>query len=470
MPPSHTGAPRQQRTRRGCRSQVRRRCHTSIARLLHALQDCLPSSLHLPEVLQAVTRGAVQLFQVPAASLWGVDEVTERLYLRSSWGEALTPTLLPQSIAWQHDAVGWVARHRQPLFVADVLTEQRFTPLPHWHQHGLRSFAGFPLFLDATLLAVLAWHGTSPFVLSPTRQHLLHFFLTQVCTALHNAQLYASETSTRQTTESSLYAQAAMAVRNASLYATESMARNAIEAATRTKNALLANMSHALRTPLNAIINYSEMLEEDATAQDHPGYVPDLKKIQLAGKTLLGRINDILDFARVEAGEVHVQRETFDVASLIQDVLEMLQPLAAKNVNTLAAHVDDEITQAYGDRTKIQQSLLHLLSNACKFTSQGHITVRVSQEPLESQTWLRFQVHDTGIGMSPEQVARLFQPFMQADDSSTRKYGGTGMGLAISQRLCKMMGGEITVTSTEGQGSTFTMYLPVICHTAPALS
>ncbi|MGE3536823.1 MAG: ATP-binding protein [Candidatus Tectimicrobiota bacterium] len=468
MPRNRHGAQRP-RPRQRSQARGRRRCHTHIPQLLLSLEHCLPTSLHLQEMFQEVSRGAVQLFQVSAASLWGVDEAAQRLYLHSYAGAGLSEVALPPSIALQQDVVGWVARQQQPLFVTNILTERRCLPLPYWAQHGWRSCAGFPLLLEERVRAVLALHGTARFPWSTFRHHLMRFFLAHVCRAWQRAHLYESESRTRESAEASLYAQAAMAVRSASLYATESMNRNALEAASRTKNTLLANMSHELRTPLNAIINYSEILQEDATEQGHPGYVPDLKKIQLAGKTLLAHINDILDFARVEAGDVYIQCDTFDIADLIADVLALLRPLAAKNANALEAHVETGLSLVCGDRTKIQQSLVHLVSNACKFTSQGQITLSVSREQCEAQTWLRFQIRDTGIGMSPEQVARLFQPFMQGDDSLTRKYGGTGMGLAISQRLCQIMGGEITVTSTVGQGSTFTMYLPSVEHTTPAV-
>lgn len=450
-----------QQTRRVSRARARRQCHIHSHHLLTALSEHLPSSLTLAEVLREVTCGAGQLLQVPAVSLWGVDELDSTLRLLATWGTLLPATAVPASLSFQQDALGWVARHRQPLLVADLTAETRFVPLAHWGQQGLRSFAGFPVFLDETYFAVLALHNTHPVVLTPRQQHVLRFFLSQARVALHNAWLYMHENTTRQVTASSLYTQATMTVRHASLHATETMAREAMATATRAKNALLANMSHELRTPLNAIINYCEILEEDTTDQGHLQYVKDLKKIHMAGKQLLGHVNDILEFVRVEAGECQVEHVAFDIPQLVHDVLTAIQPLAAKNANVLESHITEDVHVLYGDRDKVQQSLVHLLSNACKFTSQGRVTLTVAQETGQAQAWICFQVRDTGIGMSPEQVERLFQPFMQADDSSTRKYEGTGMGLAMSQRLCQMMGGEITVVSTAGEGSTFSMYLPV---------
>jgi signal transduction histidine kinase len=280
-----------------------------------------------------------------------------------------------------------------------------------------------------------------------------------VAIALQHAILYTTETAARQAAESSAYAQTMVAVRHASLHATETMARAAIEAATRAKNTFLANMSHELRTPLNAIINYSELLQEEIAEQGHLNYSADLRRIHAAGKHLLILINDILDFAQIEAGKVELHYETFHILALVHEIVTTLEPLLAQHANTLEVHVADDVKTLHADKTKVQQSLLHLLSNACKFTSHGRVALDVTRTTLEGHTAVRFQVCDSGIGMHSDDLHKLFQPFTQVDET-TRKYGGTGLGLAISQRLCHLMGGEITVTSTLGQGSTFTMYLP----------
>jgi signal transduction histidine kinase len=307
---------------------------------------------------------------------------------------------------------------------------------------------------------VLACHGVQPFILRAEEQGVLHTFLASVVIALQHAILYTTATAARQAAESSAYAQTMVAVRHASLHATETMARAAIEAATRAKNTFLANMSHELRTPLNAIINYSELLQEEITEQGHLNYSTDLQRIHAAGKHLLTLINDILDFAKIESGKEELYHETFHVPAMVHEVVATLQPLLAKHANTIEVHVADEVKTLHADKTKVQQSLLHLLSNACKFTSHGRIGLHVTYETAEGHTAVRFQVCDSGIGMSPDDIPKLFQPFTQVDDTTTRKYGGTGLGLAISQRLCHLMGGEITVTSTLGQGSTFTMHIP----------
>ncbi len=233
-------------------------------------------------------------------------------------------------------------------------------------------------------------------------------------------------------------------------------AKEAAEAANRAKSTFLANMSHELRTPLNAIIGYSEMLTEDAQDSDNQDIIPDLQKINAAGKHLLGLINDILDLSKIEAGKMTLFMETFDAAKLIDETSAMVQPLIEKNANILKVNCADNIGSIHADQTKVRQILFNLLSNASKFTEKGTITL----EARRSETQMIFKVCDSGIGMMPEQLAKLFQPFTQADSSTTKKFGGTGLGLTISQKFCQMMGGDITVESEPGKGSVFYVYIP----------
>ncbi len=255
------------------------------------------------------------------------------------------------------------------------------------------------------------------------------------------------------------------------------------DAANTAKSSFLANMSHELRTPLNAIIGYSEMLQEEAEDIGQPGLKPDLEKIHGAGKHLLGLINDVLDLSKVEAGKMTLYVETFEVATMVNEVAATLQPLVAKNGNTLVVDCPADLGTMRADVTKVRQTLFNLLSNASKFTEKGTISLSVGssrgneapssnrqsaignpqldQSLLTSAATINFVVTDTGIGMTPEQLAKLFQAFSQADASTTRKYGGTGLGLAISRKFCQMMGGDVTAQSQHGKGSTFTVTLPV---------
>jgi len=237
-------------------------------------------------------------------------------------------------------------------------------------------------------------------------------------------------------------------------------AKDAAETANRTKSSFLASMSHELRTPLNAIMGYSEMLQEDAADGGWSELTPDLRKIHSAGRHLLGLINDILDLSKIEADKMDLYLETFHVPQVVQDVVSTVQPLADKNGNTLRATCPDTIGSIKADLTRVRQILFNLLSNSCKFTEKGLITLDVERRRDDMLDWLVFRVSDSGIGMTPEQLGKLFQAFAQADASTTRKYGGTGLGLAITRRLARMMGGDVTVSSEFGRGTTFTVRLP----------
>jgi signal transduction histidine kinase/CheY-like chemotaxis protein len=237
-------------------------------------------------------------------------------------------------------------------------------------------------------------------------------------------------------------------------------ARDEALRASQAKSDFLASMSHELRTPLNAIIGYSEMLleTEDADAGD---LKPDLEKIRGAGKHLLSLINDILDLSKIEAGKMDVFVEEFDVATMLAEVEAVARPLMAKNANTFEVRRAPGLGTMRSDQTKVRQNLFNLISNAAKFTKQGRITLDVRRSPDKSGgEWLEFRVADTGIGITPAQMARLFQAFGQADAATTRTYGGTGLGLAITKHFCRMLGGDVTVESEHGRGSTFTLTLP----------
>jgi PAS domain S-box-containing protein len=237
-------------------------------------------------------------------------------------------------------------------------------------------------------------------------------------------------------------------------------AKQAAEDANRAKSIFLANMSHELRTPLNAIIGYSEMLEEETEELGNEAVVQDLRKIQSSGKHLLALINDILDLSKIEAGKMGLHLEAFDVAQTVEEIATTVQPAVAKNANTLRVDVATNGGKMRADLTKVRQILLNLLSNSCKFTDHGIISLKVHRLTIDHRDWLQFQVEDTGIGITAEQKENLFREFSQADASITRKYGGTGLGLAITHRFIQIMRGTITVDSEPGRGSTFTVKLP----------
>ncbi len=244
--------------------------------------------------------------------------------------------------------------------------------------------------------------------------------------------------------------------------------RSRAEEASSAKSQFLANMSHELRTPLNAIIGYSEMLQEDAEEEGVPAFIPDLEKIHSAGRHLLALINDILDLSKIEAGKMDLYVETFDLAKVLDDVATTIQPLIAKNGNRLDVTARGAVGAMHSDVTRLKQVLLNLLSNAAKFTEKGVIRMEVERHdaPDSGQAgWITIWVHDSGIGMTDQQMAKLFEAFAQAESSTAKRFGGTGLGLAISRRFCQMMGGDILVDSTPGKGSTFTVRLPVTAPT-----
>jgi len=239
-------------------------------------------------------------------------------------------------------------------------------------------------------------------------------------------------------------------------------AKDAADAANHAKSAFLANMSHELRTPLNAIIGYSEMLAEEAEDAEQDDFVPDLKKINQAGNHLLSLINDVLDLSKIESGKMEAFAETFDVNALIDQVTGTAQPLIAKNNNHFTIERGDNLGRAHQDVTKVRQALLNLMSNAAKFTHEGTVTLKVERERVDDVDWLTLAVKDTGIGIAADKLDSVFDEFSQADSSTTRDYGGTGLGLAISRRFCKLLGGDLTLTSQPGAGSTFTVRLPAL--------
>jgi PAS domain S-box-containing protein len=241
-------------------------------------------------------------------------------------------------------------------------------------------------------------------------------------------------------------------------------AKEAAEVANRAKSTFLANMSHELRTPLSAILGYSELLEQEMKALERPDLVSDLQRVRKAGLRLHDVLSAVLDFSKLEAGTMELQLQSFDVESLVEDVVSLIRPTMEKNGNVLEVECPHDVGMMYADPVKVRQILVNMLENAAKFTHPGRVRLSVFRAPpcesCPDEAWLHFEISDTGIGMTPEQVASLFRPFTQIDSSLTRPYEGVGLGLAISQRFCHLMGGEIDVESELGQGSTFTVHLP----------
>ncbi len=329
---------------------------------------------------------------------------------------------------------GRVLAGGRPVWVVDVATDPNFPRASVSADLGVGSGMAFPVLVNREVVAVLEFFAVDPSEPDEDLLEVMESVGTQLGRVLERTR-----------------AEAAL-----------QQSRDAAESASRTKSAFLASMSHELRTPLNAIIGYSEILEEDLVDLGQDGMIDDLEKIRRSGKHLLNVINDILDLSKIEAGKMALYLETFDVSTMVDDVAATVRPLVEQNRSSLAVHVADDVGSMRADLTKVRQALLNLVANAAKFTEAGAITLDVRRETDEAGPWIAIAVADTGIGMTAEQLGRLFRPFTQVDSSPTRRYGGSGLGLAISRDLCRLMGGDVVAESEPGRGSTFTIRLPAV--------
>jgi PAS domain S-box-containing protein len=408
-----------------------------LAHLGSEVGDALTSLKPIQARLQLCAEAVVHQLDAALARIWIVNEEAGMLEMQASAGIHTQTDGTRSRIPLGKFKIGRIAKEAQPRFSNQVGTEPDVDDKDWVRQHGLVSFVGHPLIVEGRVVGVMAFF--SRMKLNPDTVDALAGIAKSVAVSVDR------DRAERELVE----------------------AREAAEAATRAKSAFLANMSHELRTPMNAILGYSEMLMEEAEDQEQEDFIPDLQKIHTAGKHLLGLINDILDLSKIEAGKMDLFLESFDLAGMINDVASTLKPLVEKNHNTLRVDSAAGLGVMHADLTKVRQSLFNLLSNACKFTENGTISLEVAPVSRDGADWIAFRVKDTGIGMTPAQVDKLFQPFVQADASTSRKYGGTGLGMTITQHFCKLMGGEISIASEPGVGTTFTIQLPRQVKTQP---
>jgi GAF domain-containing protein/CheY-like chemotaxis protein len=412
---------------------------TRSVRELKALGEvgqALTSTLDLDTVLNTIVARASQLAGTDSCTVYEYDEQSEAFVFRATHNlaEEVAAVARRAPIRRGEGVAGRMAVTLEPVQTPDIAETGAYSgPLRDvLIRTGARALLGIPMLREGHLIGGLTVTRKTPGEFASEVIDLLKTFASQSALAIQNAKLF------REIGDKS----------------------RQLEAADRHKSEFLANMSHELRTPLNAIIGYSEMLQEDAADLGAEQFTDDLKRINAAGKHLLELINAVLDLSKIEAGKMELYLETFEVPTLVRDIAAVIQPLAAKNANRLEVGCREEVGTMRADLTKVRQALFNLLSNACKFTDRGTISLTVAREASDGQDWMMFRVSDTGIGMTPEQLTRLFEAFSQADAATTRKYGGTGLGLALSRRLCRMMGGDVTVTSESGRGSTFTIRLP----------
>ena len=416
-------------------------------RALAEVSQTVSSSLDLQEVLTTIVAHATRLAAADAGTIYELDADSRHFLRRAVYqmpDELLEAMDRVRPSVDDDSALGRMARAMATIQIADLTDEgDRIHPVGAIvRQSGFRALLIVPLVREQRMVGALIIRRKTPGEFPPAVVDLVETFASQSVLSIENARLFQEvEEASRE-----------------------------LEVASQHKSQFLANMSHELRTPLNAIIGYSEMLQEEAVEIGEEAFIPDLQKVNAAGKHLLGLINDILDLSKIEAGRMDLFLEDFEVGQLVRDVEAIVQPLVEKNGNVLVIECPPEIGAMQADQTKVRQALFNLLSNAAKFTERGTISLTAQRESSGDGDWLTFAVSDTGIGMTEEQLGRLFEAFSQAEVSTRSKYGGTGLGLAISRHFCRLMGGDLTVESTYGEGSTFTVRLPAVADQSHELA
>jgi GAF domain-containing protein/CheY-like chemotaxis protein/anti-sigma regulatory factor (Ser/Thr protein kinase) len=397
--------------------------------------QAISSTLDIEKVLKTVVTRAVRLTGLDGGVIYEYDPPTERFQLRASknFDEQSVNGLRGASLRVGEGAVGGSVASRQPKQIPDTHAPDYPARLRGLlEREGFRAVLAVPLLREDQIIGALMLLRKSPGPFGQETVELLQTFASQSALAIQNARLF------REIAEKG----------------------QQLEVASQLKSQFLANMSHELRTPLNAIIGVTEMLHEDAVDLKRADELEPLERVLRAAKHLLALINDILDLSKIEAGKMDIHIESFAIAPLVKDAVQTIGTMAAKNDNKVVVDCAADLGTMRADQTRIRQALLNLASNANKFTERGTVTIGARRGMEAGREWVTIAVTDTGIGLTPEQMGKLFQEFVQADASTTRKYGGTGLGLAISRRFCQMMGGDISVASELGRGSTFTIRLP----------
>jgi signal transduction histidine kinase len=416
-------------------------------RLLNELRESLQQQTATADVLKVISRSTFDLKSVlqtlveSAARLCDADNSTITRQEGTEFFRAAAYGYSPEFLKYIGAAPvkpgrgtvhGRALLEARVIHIPDVLADPDYTWAEAQRLGGFRTLLGVPMLRERAPIGVLTLSRSEVRPFTDKQIELVSTFADQAVIAIENVRLFDEiQDKSRQLAEASQH-----------------------------KSQFLANMSHELRTPLNAIIGVTEMLREDAEAAKQD--LEPLDRVLGAGRHLLALINDILDLSKIEAGRMELNLDSFALTPLIEGVIKTIEPLATKNGNQVAVHCDAAIGSMHADSMRLRQALLNLMSNANKFTERGTITIDAVQQQENGREWITLAVTDTGIGMTTEQMGKLFQEFSQASSATASKYGGTGLGLVISRRFCQMMGGDITVASEPGHGSTFTIRLPRI--------
>jgi GAF domain-containing protein len=400
---------------------------------LGEVSQAVNSTLDLQTVLSTIVAKAVQLSGTEGGAIYVFDELEQLFRLQATYGfsEDLVAAVEDQQLG-ASDAIRWATQDKQPQETSDIGDEPPSPLREIAMQAGYRARLIVPLISGDQVLGALVIRRKQPGNFPKGTIHLLETFAAQSVLAIQNARLF------REIEDKSCQ----------------------LQQASERKSQFLASMSHELRTPLNAIIGLTEMMVSNAARFGTEKALEPLRRVNSAGTHLLSLINEVLDLSKIEAGKLELNPEPVDLARLVDEVIGTAGQLAEKNQNRLIVEAQENLGALNADAMRLKQILLNLLSNACKFTKDGEVALRV-RKVADGRDWVELAVADTGIGLIAEQQAKLFQEFSQADSLTARRYGGTGLGLALSRKLARMMGGDVTVTSEPGKGSVFTVRLPV---------
>jgi adenylate cyclase len=401
-------------------------------RALGEVSQAVNSTIDLQTVLSTIIAKAVQLSGTEAGTIYVFDEASQEFQMRASYGmdEDLIAAVKDRHIRLGEMMVSQAALQRKPMQLADAQQDTSSLVLDVIQRAGFRAVLTVPLLGADRIVGALVVRRKEPGEFPQSTIHLLETFAAQSVLAIQNARLF---------------------------HEIEEKSRE-LQVASEHKSQFLAGMSHELRTPLNAVIGLTEMMVTNAARFGTEKALEPLGRVHRAGSHLLGLINQVLDLSKIEAGKLELDAEPTNLAPLIDEVIGTARPLAEQNKNRLVVEAGNPGTMMV-DPMRLRQILLNLLSNACKFTKEGEVALRV-RKVADGRNWIEFAVSDTGIGMTVEQQAKLFEEFSQAEADTARRFGGTGLGLAISRKLARMMGGDVTVASEPGKGSVFTVRLP----------